>query len=723
MRFIDRSRVPTPPSLLSDETRTAIAAIENFVALPLESRLQRRAPIRNEIIRAGDVRESLMRLFLSKCAFCERQSAKTIEQFRPPRVRSSQADSHYAWLAYDWENLYACCEDCNKRKADLFPVDSRCAPRFATVAEARRTEKAHLIDPCFDDPRAHLALRFEGHYAPLSNMGGYSIELLGLNRMSLVQERRDLILKIESHLASPVDFFDAGRFLDPAAPFSGAAIQFLSAVLAEATGSRPRWSRSGPAAASVVRQMRLIDNSAIHDAIQRLRRKDGELPYDLGRPTSEFVRHARRPPTRSASIRSINVENFKGIERLRIVVPAFHSSTGETGCLMLLGENSAGKSSVLEALALALVGVRAAPKLTEAETLLRRKGRDRYELVDAEPVQVTINFHDREDPVTMTIDPLAREFKGETDPAQVVIAYGSRRYSQADARWKHAAVERVKALFRPAVPIADSGGWLQYLFTTDPQRFYAVARGLRQILALRDDDDLVVDDELGVCVRAHGRLTPLDRMSEGYRSLFAMSLDMMRELLMHSEDLESARGVVLIDEVETHLHPRWKVRVMAALRSAMPNVTFIATTHDPLCLRGMDDGEVVVLFKDDNQRISKVEDLPSVKGMRAEQLLTSDFFGLNSTSDPEVDRTLAEYVDQMTQAQSGSPGAVQRARELGANLADTLVLGDTAGEQVVQEALGQYLAARRDMPPPERSAARREVVSQILTALRAPLET
>lgn len=714
--------MPPPPSLLSDRTRAAISAIETWVFLPPQSRLQRRAPIDNEILRAADVRAGLEELFFSKCAFCERVTHVDYEHFRPRRVEGGQADTHYAWLAYDWENVFAGCPECNKHKAASFPVDGRRAPRFATVSEARLAERAFLVDPCHDDPRKHLQLEPDGAYTPLTEEGAYTINVFGLNRAQLLDDRKRLILDIERHLLTQPEVFDPERFIDPRASFSGAAVQFISAVIAEATGTRPRWSKSGPSSSAVLRLLRSIDNAAIREAADRLRTRGhaGQVPY-LGKAQG-FLRRARLEPTRSASIRAIEVENFKGIEYLRIVVPAYNRETGEAGSLMLLGENAAGKSSILEAVALALVGAKAAPRLAQAESYLRRKGRERYELVDAVPARVTLSFHDREEPVTLRIDPLVREFESEPHPAQVVIAYGSRRYSEPGAQWRDAPVERVKPLFRPAVPIADSAGWLQHLATHDQPGFYAVARGLRQILALHEDDDLVVDEELGVCVRAHARLTPLDRMSEGYRSLFAMSLDIMRELLANAQDLETARGVVLIDEVETHLHPRWKLRVMAALRSAMPEVTFIATTHDPLCLRGMDDGEVVVLFKDDDQRISKVEDLPSIKGMRAEQLLTSDFFGLNSTADPRVEQTLADYVDQLARAREGSPAAARRAEKLGAELGDLLVLGDTPSGQIMQEALGLYLAGRRKMPPAERSQARREVVGQILAALRAPQE-
>src|SRR5262249_49510654 len=116
--------------------------------------------------------------------------------------------------------------------------------------------------------------------------------------------------------------------------------------------------------------------------------------------------------------------------------------------------------------------------------------------------------------------------------------------------------ERIRGLFDVMATVPHPAPWLESL---DETRFAAVARALREILALRETDDLLRDERLGICVSAHGQLTPLDRLSDGYRSLFAMVVDAMRGILDTANELETARGVVLIDEIETHLHPRWKM--------------------------------------------------------------------------------------------------------------------------------------------------------------------
>src|SRR5262249_45081247 len=142
------------------------------------------------------------------------------------------------------------------------------------------------------------------------------------------------------------------------------------------------------------------------------------------------------------------------------------------------------------------------------------------------------------------------------------------------------------SLFDPLATIPDPIDWLQRQRSS---KFLAIARAMREVLSLHNDDELISSDERGICLVVNGQEIPLVRMSDGYKSLFAMLVDLMRRLLDYWDNLEIAKAVVLVDEIETHLHPRWKMRIMSSLRRALPYVSFVVTTHDPLCLRGMED--------------------------------------------------------------------------------------------------------------------------------------
>jgi predicted ATP-binding protein involved in virulence len=83
-----------------------------------------------------------------------------------------------------------------------------------------------------------------------------------------------------------------------------------------------------------------------------------------------------------------------------------------------------------------------------------------------------------------------------------------------------------------------------------------------------------------------GAELPFDRLSDGQRSLVAMAADIAWRCaqlnpLHGREAARETEGVVLIDEIELHLHPAWQRRVLADLRRAFPKIQFVATTHSP----------------------------------------------------------------------------------------------------------------------------------------------
>lgn len=736
MRYVARDNKQIPDILVSRRTRDAIDDIHLYLRRSQDDISQTRSPFQENLVFNEEVKASLGRVFYEKCAYCETSvsfSEAGIDHFRPIDVSEETPTNqgHYAWLAYDWENLYLACPACQSRKGARFPVYGQRGRPFSTVSEARSVETPALLDPYDDNPRLHIRLQPDGYYLPRTQSGRETVEFFELNRADLVSDRMSVIEELGDAFRRGVDRFILEAAISPKGPYSGAKTQYIGLVIEAVTGRHPNWGKTGPVFGGVLAALQNTDTEVLKRKIDDLNSGSYRLPTGaiarrvFGGPALDVSALTDRRFTPESvletSIQNIRISNFKGIDELFLTLPAFRPGRRSSGALMLLGENAVGKTSVLEAITLALLGQDDAEGMVAPENILRRKGKERQELIEPDTTSVELSFYDRSSQSVLTIDPLSRRLEGEPYASSVVIAYGPRRYSDETAKWHRGRSARVKSLFQAAVPLADPTAWLREIASDDVSRFKAVARGLREILALRDGDNLVLDKAMGVCVSVRGRLEPVSRLSEGYRSLFVMSVDMMRELLRKQSDLEDARGVVLIDEIETHLHPRWKMRVMSALRRAMPKVTFIATTHDPLCLRGMEQGEVVVLAKDSDQKIYQVADLPNISGMRVEQILTSDYFGLNSTADPETEAELTAYVAAVAREQAGDEEAVGQVTRLAASLRETLVLGETAADQLAQEALRRFLKERHDLSSIERSSSRREVVEAMLSALRQPL--
>ena len=101
-----------------------------------------------------------------------------------------------------------------------------------------------------------------------------------------------------------------------------------------------------------------------------------------------------------------------------------------------------------------------------------------------------------------------------------------------------------------------------------------------------------------VSVRKGDSRLSTSQLSDGERSFIAILGDMVRRLALANPDLDDplrGHGVVLIDELELHLHPTWQRQVVEKLRETFPNIQFIGTTHSPFVIQSLRPGELINL--------------------------------------------------------------------------------------------------------------------------------
>jgi uncharacterized protein (TIGR02646 family) len=730
---VRRDATEPPSTLMGESARMARMAVIDYLRLPEDSRAQRRPPLDESLYRATDVVDALRRLFRDKCAYCETaigHGEETVEHFRPRSfargLDGAEARDYYVWLALEWENLLLTCSTCAKAKGSLFPVEGGRARVRATLDEVLATEVAELLDPARDDPWNEIRMTTDGFCRPLRRRGEVTVAVLELNRERLVERRvmdlRELRASLPEVLREGIDE-RLSLLFHPSREFVGSRLDTLHRALVRwvptstrvpaARHSLPAWFLRALSGSSEPERARL------QAAFQDIFEEDEALPPLAPGPIDQLARaggsappavpsgSGRRFPDREVA--SIEITDFKGVERLHLQFARETDRRREMSALMLLGENSAGKSTVLEAVALALLGTQGVERIgVPLSEFLRRDDPDGWDILDPPPPRVTVRFRDEGEAAELEILGGGRRLAGSAQPAVLVLAYGARRHFSDKAAALTQPVHFIRNLIDPDRPLPSPGPWLRRV-SEDETTFNAVARALREVLALDDSDELVLDASGRPSVRVMGRPVPVERLSEGYRTLFSLAVDMMRNLLRSWPDLERARAVVLIDEIETHLHPRWKMRVLSSFRRAFPGVQFIVTTHDPLCIRGMDDGEVEVIERDPEGRVHRLDDLPSVRGMRAEQLLASEYFGLQSTADPALELELARLSDGLAR-----PGTD---RDDDDELISRMVLGDTLKQQLIHEALDRYLAQREQRRGQVR--ARREAVEAVLQVLEA----
>lgn len=137
-----------------------------------------------------------------------------------------------------------------------------------------------------------------------------------------------------------------------------------------------------------------------------------------------------------------------------------------------------------------------------------------------------------------------------------------------------------------------------------------------------------------------GRRLPFDLLSDGYRNLVALAADLAwraAQLNPHHEGKAPtrARGIVLIDEVELHLHPGWQLTVLPRLTAAFPKLQFVVTTHAPLVVASVPAEHI--RFLDDHGGVHRVD---VANGLSANVVLR-ELMGVPER-DPKTARAMAE---------------------------------------------------------------------------------
>ena len=108
----------------------------------------------------------------------------------------------------------------------------------------------------------------------------------------------------------------------------------------------------------------------------------------------------------------------------------------------------------------------------------------------------------------------------------------------------------------------------------------------------------VQEEPLRLLVDKAGVTLDLSQLSDGERSFLALTCDLGRRLALANPLLDNplhGAGVVLIDELELHLHPKWQREATEKLRRTFPNIQFIATTHSPFVIQALRPGELINL--------------------------------------------------------------------------------------------------------------------------------
>ncbi len=412
-------------------------------------------------------------------------------------------------------------------------------------------------------------------------------------------------------------------------------------------------------------------------------------------------------------VKSVILENLKGFSDLHFDFQ--RPDGGFTGWTVFVGGNASGKSTLLKAMALAMMGPDAG-----------------YELIGRAPVGwLSRNEHRAKAQVLLNWDPSNDKFKpsgklpgGSFDaevrwqlekgeevpifraaplpknkrtssalrgpwnpnaPGWFCAGYGPMRRLSGDSTQagmlsaRGGVVSRFVTLFREDAALSESEAWLK----TNHSRWLESQRPeLKQLLdgvtALLSDnllphgmqisrttvDNVFIQDKRGLEL-------PMRDISDGCRSIYATVLDLVHGMFeiygadgLFGQDDQGRTvvirpGVVLIDEIEAHLHPSWQRDIPEWLKQHFPNVQFLVTTHSPLVAQAADPNGVFVLpSQSDVNREARALDSDEFEKLRlgkAEKTLLGTAFGLKSVRSHWANQQIERWKRLNAKNKAGAP--------------------------------------------------------------------
>lgn len=206
-------------------------------------------------------------------------------------------------------------------------------------------------------------------------------------------------------------------------------------------------------------------------------------------------------------------------------------------------------------------------------------------------------------------------------------------------------------------------------------------------------------DGAGVTFKEKNATLTFDQLSEGYKSILIFVSDLIYRLNKNAKEgqsIKDLKGIVLVDEIDLHLHPKWQRIVVKKLRSIFPNVQFIFTTHSPTIVQGASDDAILYrVYRNPEDGKTKVSDpyfRKDLNRLMINTLITSPLFGLEDSrlnSEEDYADTSETYLLYRINQQLENTLAEQRE-------AGKIFLSDTDIDAMIQQIINEELGNKDD---------------------------
>lgn len=398
-------------------------------------------------------------------------------------------------------------------------------------------------------------------------------------------------------------------------------------------------------------------------------------------------------------IEQISIKNFKAAKDIRIEF--------SPGVNLLIGDNGGGKSSILEAVSIALFGmlrgIKGVPVRKISQDDIRfsfnKRGDASSEIHYETPVEITclMNVEGKElrlrryrmDENTQTkeeddgIAKWMQELSNNPDSELPLICF------QSDARiWQKHRGNFGKEIRKSlndrrcgyvgcldySMDIRGIQAWCLKMELSAFQKRREikeyesfkriVSLFMKKISGLDARPEIYYSTQLEQLVYREGEdAMPISELSAGYQSLLWMIMDLAYRLALlnpdRTLDLGETAGIVLIDEIDMHLHPKWQWNVVSALEETFPNMQFILATHSPIVISSCKNEHLILVAED-----PEILYLENAYGYSVQDVLN---FRQGTTEKPREIKRLSEQFEEAV-----DEGELELAEEVVDKMAEVL---------------------------------------------------
>lgn len=379
-------------------------------------------------------------------------------------------------------------------------------------------------------------------------------------------------------------------------------------------------------------------------------------------------------------IKSVSIDNVRCFAKASKISLCEPGKSKPSKWTVILGENGTGKTTLLQSIALSFpsrnlpnpgLRIGLAPlgimttvgaKWSHSDIASAWRSREEVEITsqiehDSKPIPTswTINYRPIDPNELNKADHYGKLWNTRVHSAPPCVGYGvHRRLAPANLTYSNQTLVGVESLFDESVGLIHPDEIIARTRLIDierlrledetgkhkPERRPTIFNALTKVLPQVEKFKLnVTPTKIRGLYTVRGYDFEFHQLSTGYQSIALWVCDLISRLQQaypDSNDPCQESAIVLIDEFDQHMHPKWQREVVRFLDETFTNTQFVITSHSPLIIQALEDigGANIVLLKERNEegpRVVEIINEPHVtKGWRIDQIITSELFDIDS---------------------------------------------------------------------------------------------